>query len=195
MKDHREYWTGKEGTIASKAFLQTGGICQFMLSRWPLSSTFSDSSTQVFERLTPLQTTFLFFLLLFWRNAVSVFLSVLHPPRFIRVISSWHQFNWIRFWCESSEAHARPVFVCGVDPSVENDSPCLPHSLQPVTHTRAVARAVPSCPAAAKFWDICGVHVWTLGPKFPHFLCNLASNRNYIFICNLKTRAFVWTLI
>lgn len=61
MKDHRENWTGKEGTIASKAFLQTGEICQFMLSCWPLSSTFSDSSTQVFERLTPLQTTFLFF--------------------------------------------------------------------------------------------------------------------------------------
>lgn len=150
----------------------------------PLSSTFSYSSAQVIERLTPLQTTFLFFscysdempFLFFFLSFTRHASSVSFPPDISSIELGFdvnHQ-KPMPGLCLCVEwtpllKMTHPVFltVCSQSPTL-----MLWHELSPA------ALQQPSSGSMFGPW----------GPKFPHFLCNLAAIRKYVLICNLKTR-------
>lgn len=73
---------------------------------------------------------------------------------------------------ESSVVRAPGVRLCVKwTPLSKNDSLRLLTASQPVTHTHPVARAVPDCSAAATFWNICRVQVWTRHNFFQFHSC------------------------
>lgn len=89
-------------------------ICHFVFSRWPFGNTFSDASTRV-SNPAPSSPSCLFSSSLFWWCILGFFLKsrILHAASVSlpHVINS-ALLNWIKFWIESSDAHARRVCVC-----------------------------------------------------------------------------------
>lgn len=89
-------------------------ICHFVFSRWPFGNTFSDASTRV-SNPAPSSPSCLFSSSLFWWCILGFFLMsrILHAASVSlpHVINS-ALLNWIKFWIESSDAHARRVCVC-----------------------------------------------------------------------------------